>query len=255
MDNLNIHSLERNMIRYQAEYVKLPFEDYQVAMRRRCLLEILQNYKPQRILEIGCGMYPTFQSYQDFEKFCVVEPGDMFMRHARELAGDDKRISLINFKFENVYQMFLEGYFDFIIASSVLHEVKDCTQFMKCIYAVCGEFTCVHINVPNAQSFHRILGHKMGLVDSTASLTPTQELMQQYHTFDRNSLVKLVCDTGFLVIRSGSVFMKPFSHEQMDRMMKAGIINEKTLDGLYELADAFPENGSEIYVNAFKRDN
>lgn len=32
-------------------------------------------------------------------------------------------------------------------------------------------------------------------------------------------------------------------------MIKADIINESVLDGLYKLTEIFPENGSEIYVN------
>lgn len=50
----------RDIDKYTQEYSKAGFEKYQVAYRRRKLLEIINKYLPQRILEIGCGMEPLF---------------------------------------------------------------------------------------------------------------------------------------------------------------------------------------------------
>ena len=39
--------------------------------------------------------------------------------------------------------------FDFVIASSLLHEVQDPTRFLRAVRSVCGPETVIHLNVPN----------------------------------------------------------------------------------------------------------
>ena len=60
-------------------------------------------------------------------------------------------------------------------------------------------------------------------------------------------------DNGFEIINSGSYFVKPFTHSQMYEMMCKSIIDEKVLDGLYEMTEYMPEMGSEIYVNVRRK--
>ncbi len=51
------------------------------------------------------------------------------------------------------------------------------------------------------------------------------------------------------MLDEGSYFVKPFTHNQMHKMIKKDIIDENVLDGLYKIAKYFPDNGSEIFVN------
>lgn len=53
----------RNIEDYTHNYLIENFEDYQVKYRKKKLIEILEKYHPQHILEIGCGMIPIFQEY------------------------------------------------------------------------------------------------------------------------------------------------------------------------------------------------
>lgn len=50
----------RDINDYTKNYNIASFEDYKVIYRRKKVLEIMQKYKPKRILEIGCGMEPLF---------------------------------------------------------------------------------------------------------------------------------------------------------------------------------------------------
>lgn len=109
--------------------------------------------------------------------------------------------------------------------------------------------TIVHINVPNANSFHRVLAKGMGLMDDVHDFSDRNLQMQQHKVFDMESLKAEVENAGFTVCDCGSYFVKPFTHSQMYRMMEEGIIDEKTLDGLYAISGGFNEYGSEIYVN------
>ncbi len=134
-----------------------------------------------------------------------------------------------------------------IICSSLLHEVENPKNLLHEISLASNQNTVIHINVPNADSFHRILAVKSGLIESTKTFSGRNVQMQQHVVFDMNSLINIMSETGFNVIEQGQYFLKPFFHSQMARMMQLNIIDEKVLDGLYEMGK---ENfGSEIYVN------
>ena len=50
----------RDLESYQSEYNSMPFERYQVIYRRKKIIEILDQYRPKRILEVGCGQDSLF---------------------------------------------------------------------------------------------------------------------------------------------------------------------------------------------------
>lgn len=135
-----------------------------------------------------------------------------------------------------------------IICSSLLHEVENPKEFLTEIHKASNKGTVVHINVPNANSFHRVLAQKAGLIRDLKMLSDRNLQLQQHTVFDIESLKKIVSDVGFSILESGQYFLKPFTHAQMEKMMQAEIIDEKVLEGLYEMGkDSY---GSEIYVNA-----
>lgn len=48
---------------------------------------------------------------------------------------------------------------------------------------------------------------------------------------------------------SGSFFVKPFTHAQMEQCLNNGVVGENVLDGLDKMIEFMPELGAEIYVN------
>lgn len=105
------------------------FEDYQVKYRKKKLVEILEKYKPQHILEIGCGMKPIFQDYVDENGgvwYTVVEPSQYFYDNAVKLSESNNRIKCIHdcFGKNEASVEKLGNQFDFIICSSLLHEMR-----------------------------------------------------------------------------------------------------------------------------------
>jgi hypothetical protein len=136
-----------------------------------------------------------------------------------------------------------------ILLSGLLHEVQDCNELLSATAKLCGSNTVLHINVPNAASFHRLLALEMGLVQSVYAQSKTQKQMQQSHTFDLTSLAKLTSESGFAIVEQGSFFVKPFTHAQMAALQENEMLNDRMLDGLYNMSKYFPGNGSEIYMN------
>ncbi len=243
----------RDINKYTYDYNKPNFEDYQVKYRRKKVLEIIDKYKPKFILEIGCGMEPLFKYLAgEYERYTLVEPSKEFYQNAIKLAKDNCKINCYN-DFFGSDELVLDEKYDLVVCSGLLHEVSEPLEFIKELYKICSDKTILHINVPNAKSFHRLLAKKMELINDEHAMSERNILYQQHSVFDIEGLKNILEDNGFEIINSGSYFVKPFTHSQMYEMMCKSIIDEKVLDGLYEMTEYMPEMGSEIYVNVRRK--
>lgn len=242
----------RDIEDYVEKYGKTGFEKYKVLYRRNKIIEIITERHPERILEIGCGLEPLFQ-YICNTKFTIVEPSKLFCDNVADLiqARDIYNVECKRGFFEDIAPSLSKEY-DLIICSGLLHEVESPDRLIKSIADICNGDTVVHINVPNANSFHRLLGKEMGILQDVHEMSANNIDFQQNNVFDKNSLEKNVNDNGLQVIEFGGYFLKPFSHKQMYEMMQKRIVDEKVLDALYELGKRMPELCSEIYVNCIK---
>lgn len=237
----------RDIEKYEAEYLLPNFEDYQQKYRKKKILEIIQKYPHRKMLEIGVGDDPFFQ-YVDFETYTFFEPGDQFFQHAKEKISDCGLTDKVH-GIHEPFHMIRGGGTDFILCASLLHEVEHPIELLQDIRESMTSSTVVHIDVPNANSFHRVLALKMNLIQDVHDFSNQNIRYQQNSVFDMGSLKQLAAEAGLKVIESGGYFIKPFTHAQMYQMMKSGIIDEKTLDGLYSMAPLMEEYSSEIYVN------
>lgn len=237
----------RDIADYANKYTEPGFEEYKVFYRRKKLMEIIEAYQPKRILEIGCGSEPLFQYVENVE-FTVIEPSQIFYNHALELARKNEKVTCINGFFEDITSE-LDHRYDMIICASLLHEVEQPDKLLDKIATLCNKDTVVHINVPNANSMHRLLGKEMGILANVHDKSENNKAFQQNNVFDIESLHNIVLKKGFEVIESGSYFLKPFSHAQMYEIIQKEILDEKVLEGLYQLGKHMPDFGSEIYVN------
>lgn len=245
----------RDIDKYANDYLEASFLKENVDYRRRLVLEQLKKYKHDSILEIGCGMFPLFQYLRgSYNQYYIVEPSDVFADNAKQIAGQEYNTHIY------VYQSYLEDIVeeiqnikpDFIICSSLLHKVPDERCLLQAINRIATDETVIHINVPNAMSVHRILAKSAGIIDNIYEKSETQKKLQQRSIYDLNTLKTEVMECGFMVLDEGSYFIKPFTHKQMDMMLKSHIIDEQVLEGLWNLIEYFPDNGSEIYVNMRK---
>ena len=188
----------------------------------------------------------------EFESYCFIEPSLQFYENAIRLAADDKRILGVNALFDaDIYFTVNKKVkeIEFILCSSLLHEVEDPGSLLEEISRICGPETMLHINVPNAKSIHRLIAYEMGIIGEVKELSQRNRAFQQTNVFDMRALKELVSSHGFDVVEEGSYFVKPFTHDQMFSIIEKGIIDIDVLDGLYKISKYLPDFGSEIYVN------
>lgn len=248
--------MSRDISQYEQSYLgDYGFEAVMVAYRRRKLLEQLARYLPETVVEIGCGLELLYQDYLDqggqVKQWVIVEPGERFATKAR--AAGLPRLSVIQAFFEDAVAQIREVLPDppqLIVCSGVLHEVPDARRLLESIVHVMDERTLLHVNVPNACSFHRRLARSMGLIDDLRTMSERNRQLLQHRVYDQGSLVQDLQLAGLAVVESGGYFVKPFTHSQMERMM--AILDEAVLEGLYRLGQEAPEWASEIYAEARK---
>jgi len=241
---------------YQLQYQDQPYENHLIHYRKKKIAELLTRYNHRVLLEIGCGLDPIFTAIDSFEELYIVEPAELFYTKALEdvsrleMVG---RVRIFNKLFEESVLDLAGVSIDFILLSCLLHEVPDPALFLNIVYEVATQNTVVHINVPNAKSFHRLLAVEMGLISNEYQKSDRNLQFQQKSVFDIESLVKLTESAGFEVIERGSFSFKPFTHLQMENMIKAELITPQMLEGFYKMEKYLPGLGSEIFVNLRRR--
>ena len=182
----------RDLDDYLIQYNHLPFEDIQILYRRKKVLEILNEINPKHVLERGCGFSPLFLDYKKYTNFTLVEPLKKFFENANKFRNGDERIKIYKNLFEESYEDLRNKKYDFIVASSILHELDDPNQFLDTIKKLSNPSTVSCIIVPNSHSFHRLLAVSMGLIENEFEMSNTQLRMQQNSTFNLDNLCQLI---------------------------------------------------------------
>lgn len=246
--------MKRDLESYEKEYLQHPFETQQIRYRKRNLLEHIPDFKNRVVLEVGCGIDPLYNYITGFKELVIVEPGALFCQRISQELTHQKNVTLVQGTLQEVADQLRDYEFDYIIVSSLLHELPDATEFLSYIRQISGENTLIHIDVPNARSLHRLLAQEMGLIESVYQLSDTQIRFQQNWVFDTDSLGQLLKRSGFKIEKCGTYFIKLFTHQQMQGLLDTGIIDERLLDGLYGLGKYLPDFGSEIFAQVKRND-
>lgn len=241
--------MARDIEDYTAQYQRLPFEPLQAAYRRRRVLAEIARHRPRRLLEIGCGHLPLFTDLPDMA-CTVIEPAPMFASNARELAACRTDVRVIQAYAESCDFPPAEPTFDMVVLGCVLHEVDDPQALLAAARRFCVADTVLHVNVPNAHSLHRLLAVAMGLIPAADVMSDTQRTMQQRGIYDMSSLSEELACAGFAVLEHGSLFVKPFTHGQMQELVDRGFLTPALLEGFDRLVEQLPDLGSEIWANA-----
>jgi len=242
----------RNLKDYIKNYSSQPFEDIQAAYRQKKVLELIKKQRHRYILEVGCGLDPFYNYFNDFEQLVIVEPASGFYEKAASVVIKNEelisRVIIINDYLENAIDRLHIYEFDYIIISSLLHEIENIEVFFEKLKVIVKKDTIVHIDVPNARSFHRVLAFEMGLIDSLFEISASNVALQQQIVYDLDSISKLIVRYGFKLVNSGTYFIKPFTHKQMAGLLEHKIIDHKVLEGLFRMSEQIPDLGSELFV-------
>ena len=238
----------RDLDVYVDSYNQLDFEKIQEKYRRRDVLSRIAKYNASKILEIGCGRRSILNDLNPDIEVTVIEPAIEFFNQALSDSKGRSNSKVLNLFFEDFPK---SSKYDFVIVSSLLHEIIDKERFIEKILNLLDINTYIYFNVPNAMSFHRLLAVESKIIYNYDDISATQISMQQSsRPFTQKSLQLLLKKNGLDVIENYTIFLKPFTHKQMKLILDNGIISDNILDGLFNLTKYFPEYGSEISIIA-----
>jgi hypothetical protein len=224
------------------------FEREMVRVRRRHVLASMRRHAHAHVLEVGCALEPLFVHYDDRESHATVEPARTFFERAAELARGRSGVRVVRGTLEEVAPQLAGTPFDFVVASGLLHEVREPEALLGAIASLCGAGTAVHVNVPNARSFHRLLAVEMGLIRDAFETSELGAKLHRRRELDETSLRAMVERAGFRVLRFETFALKPFTHEQMQKLLASGWFPEGLVDGLDRMVAHAPGLGSEMSV-------
>src|SRR5690349_13640956 len=133
----------RDLTAYQEAYQRLPFEATQARYRKREILESLARHAPRTLLEVGCGVDPIFRHFSASRLTAVVEPGREFFQNACAMARGRPDVMVIEGTLENAAERLDQERWDFILVSSLLHEVEDPHAVLAACLRLCAPDTIV----------------------------------------------------------------------------------------------------------------
>jgi SAM-dependent methyltransferase len=234
---------------YQLKYQNLNFEDKLRKYRMQYIVDYLKTIKSNKILEIGCGNDPIFLCYDDYELMDIIEPGKYFYDDTKSKIGGNNRISIQNCFIEDA-KLALKNDYDVILIGGFLHEIDNPEEVLSVIKNIAKPETHVLTYVPNADSFHRLLALESGLIQSNYEFSENDKLFGRRNVFSLKSIESLFKSSGFEVKKMETYFIKPFTHEQMDSLMKLSFVSEEILLGLFKMTKYMPALGCEIFLSA-----
>ncbi|MDR3557133.1 MAG: class I SAM-dependent methyltransferase [Syntrophobacteraceae bacterium] len=240
---------------YQSAYLgDYGFEKTMVWARQKYLVSLIKNTMPELVLEIGCGYDQLFEKVSDIpsiRKWTIIEPSDIFFAAGREKMAGDPRVEILQGYAEEIIGRTFPDKVELCICSSLLHEVEQPERILHAARQCLCEGGALHVNVPNAKSFHRLLACEMRLISSPYQLSARNQDLMQRRVFDIETLRSLVENNGFVVVNSGGYFLKPFTHGQMEKLVEQ--VGGNILEGLWRMGVNFPDMAGEIFVNGIRK--
>lgn len=212
--------------------------------KRTRLYEVLSKfYRGESALELGVADGESTRHIVD--KF----------KHLEVVDASDDFIAAIKQKFPGVvaHHKYFEEFaptrrFSTIFMTHILEHLADPVELLKRAHDWLTDDGVVLISVPNAQSLHRLVGVKMGILETPYSLNDQDVKLGHKRVFDKTTMLELIEQTPFRVVHFTGLMLKPISNRQIEKDW-----DSKLIDAFFELGFDFPELCAEIVFVLGKR--
>jgi 2-polyprenyl-3-methyl-5-hydroxy-6-metoxy-1,4-benzoquinol methylase len=213
-------------------------------IHRDFMIKQLSSFFPKgKALEMGCykGEF-TKRLFPFFEDITVIEASDTL---TAECESKFKHVKFINNSFENVN---LTDKYDAIFLIHTLEHLDDPTLVLRKINQWLTPNGRLFIVVPNGNAPSRQIAVKMGLITHNTSVTEGEYLHGHRRTYILDTLFQVAQDSGLNILHQGGIFFKPFANFQFDKLISTNIIDEKYLEGCYQLGMVYPDLCASIFL-------
>lgn len=197
-----------------------------------------------KALELGCykGEF-TKKILNIYDDVTVVEGSSELISIARKTTNN--RAKFIESLFESVS---LEEQYDAIFLIHTLEHLDNPEQVLNRIKRWLSKEGKLFLVVPNANAASRQIAVNMGLIEHNQAVTKGEEEHGHRATYSLDTLLAETKKAQLNVIQSGGILFKPLANFQFDQALNAKIIDDKYLEGCYQLGMRYPDLCASIYA-------
>ncbi len=229
---------EKNRLKKVTKWYKPSEEEMEFVIINYRLDTILPNLKGPKVLEMGCSTgVMTRRLAKIFSKLTVIDGSKKYIDYVKKIV----KAKYVNFIVSLFEDFKTKEKFDDIILANVLEHVKNPVFVLKKAKNWLKKQGRIHIIVPNAESLHRRIGQKMGILKELKSFSKNDVRIGHRRVYTKKSLESDIKKAGLHALKSQGIFLKPFSNSQMSKLDK------EVLDAFYEIGKELPDYCSSIY--------
>ena len=192
-------------------------EMYHIYVRNR----VISESGGKNALEIGCGKGLWTSVLCDrYDEVDIVDASDELLHRIVE-ENQNKRAKI------NIHHALIEEFnpphdkkWDHVYLTFLLEHLVDPVSVLMEIRRYLSPHGIIFVAVPNANSVHRILAVRMGLIRSTTELSKNDEKMGHRRVYTLEMLKDQVREAGFKIINEWNLGLKPLSIKQMEGWSK-----------------------------------
>ena len=238
------HALEKSAALYQSK-VLAGWESLYFQKRRRMVEAFIPYFQGDSVLELGVGDGEMTQHLANhFSDYTIVDGSKL---HLEQTIEKMRGLGMEGIKTEHGL---FEDYqpnrkFDAIIMAHILEHLKDPVALLNRAKDWLTDSGRFFIAVPNANSLHRHVGVKLGMLERSDSLNEQDRIVGHCRVYSPDLFREHVRSAGFTIIKFGGLMVKPLSNRQIESQWPKEII-----DAFFALSEDFPELCSEIYIIA-----
>lgn len=194
----------------------------------------------KHVLEMGCSTLVVSEMLAAVaDKFEIVEGAESFARNAERHFGPSVTVHHALFE-----EFTPESQFEAIVFTNTLHHVFRPAEVLTRVRGWLAPGGVLYITVPNMRSLHRQIGVKMRVLADVFAATARNETFGQPGRYTKESLVELCTSCGFKVNECFTIFLKPFSDEQMESLDPS----DELVNALFEMGRELDDLGCLIYT-------
>jgi 2-polyprenyl-3-methyl-5-hydroxy-6-metoxy-1,4-benzoquinol methylase len=200
--------------------------------------------RPGKALELGCfeGAMTELIAAR-CPDLTVVEAADQLIEVAK--ARVPSRVKFVHSTIENAE---FDAVFETIF---LVHTLEHLDQRVDALARI-GEWLAPEgrllIVVPNAHAASRQLAVKMGLIETSTTVTEGERAHGHRVTYSLDTLEHDARSARLFIESRGGIFFKPFANFQFDLMMEHRVIEPAYLEACYQLGMQYPDLSASIYL-------
>ena len=208
---------------------------YTLATARR----IAERVRPgDRILELGCatGLMGA-QLAGPQVPLLGIDRSPAYLERARA-----RRTPGTRYETGDLDSIQVEGEFDHILATNVLHELRDPVEFLRRCRAMLRPGGVIHLTLQNPRSIHRLAALELGMIDSLTEISDRGERWGTRGLWTADQLETLAAEAGLAAITREGIMIKPLPNSLMAELP------EQAVEGLIRAARYLPEHCAMTYL-------